>query len=262
MNLYAMALLQTAGVAFFLDAFYGSTFAQVQGKYQPRQWIIGDALDELAASLGLSWNFTRTGGIYFTQLSIPGATAASATWIITSDDIRHWKTGERYLPSNVENLGYRFNNAVEQGADLVGSLTATQAALYSRQYTLASYTAAYSGLDQPSTHLLADFPPERATLLIHQADAAAEVQRLSDLRRKERGTYIFDTDAWALAAELGDVVAITYPHDAFDLGKNAVIVGATDDLDSFTSELEVFCQIDGQWPLVTSTQPYASEANY
>lgn len=256
-SIAVLNLMQPNGFA--QDTYHGVFLSQAVSKWTSQQWILGDAIDETAGSVGASWNFTREGCWYLTVLDVPGTTAA---WTINSDDIRNWRTGERWLPSTVERLGYQPNNTIEQGADLVDVVTPLNRDLYGKPYSLASYSPTETGLEQPANHLLADNPIERPTLLQLQADAQTEVQRLYFLRRKARATYLFDTDAWALAAELGDVLGTTYPCDGFNNGKNAMIVGATDDLSTFSSELEIFGQIDGQWPVVTAIQPFASESYY
>jgi hypothetical protein len=250
-----------AGVAIptNVDIFHGQTLTQVVVTFNTSQVNLGQVLDSICMSVGASWCFTREGTYYLTVLDVPGAVSA---WTYVADDIRNWRGGQRTLPQFVERLGYLPNPTIQQGGDLAGSVSASDRDLYGKPYTLTNYTPSEAGLEQPANHLLAVVPPQRGTLLSQAADAATETQRLYNFYRKVTGTYLFDTHARGLAAELGDIVNITYPRDGFQNGRNAVIVGITENADRGKVELEVFCQIDGQWPLVAAAQPYITEAYF
>lgn len=241
------------------DAYRGSLPAYLVGLWFNAQRQLGDVVDEITQSVGAASCFTREGNFYLVVLDIPGATAA---WTVNADDLRNWRSGIRLLPADVERLGYQKNYAIQKDG-LVGSVSPANRDLYGKPYSLAGYVPTDTGLDRPGNHLLRRTPAERVTLMGVQASALAESTRSYNLYRKTCGTYVFDTHAWALAAELGDVVSVTHPMDGFAAGRNAIIVGIneTDTIHGKT-EVEVFCQIDGQWPVVTSAQPFASEVYY
>lgn len=231
------------------------------GCWWPSQITLGDAIDKLVSSVGASFCLSREGYWYLPAINAVSSSATPA-WFIVDDDIRNWQTGERFLPSFVERLGYQLNDAIQRGADLVGSVSLTNRDLYGKPYSLANYVPSELGLEQPGNHVLTQTPPERPTQMMSQNEAGTEVQRIYNLWRKTSGTYIFSTDTRALAYELGDIMKITYQRDSFDAGRNVMIVGLTDDLDTGSSEVEVFSQIDGQWPVVSSTQPFIDGSYY
>lgn len=250
-----------AGVAsqIVFDAYHGSFPGAFIGDWVQNQRTLGEQIDRICQTVGAAWSFTREGLLYLSVLDIPGATPA---WSINADDIRNWRTGTRFLPSDVERLGYQKNFGIQK-TGLAGSVSAANRDLYGKPYSLTGYAPTETGLEQPANHLLRDSPAERETLFMFQADAIAESQRLYNLYRKTCGTFLFDTHSWALATELGDVINVTHPMDGFAAGKNALVVGINE-IDALHGkiELEVFCQIDGQWPVVSTSQPFVAEMYY
>jgi hypothetical protein len=245
--------------AFTLDPVHNTIVGKLVGGVWNEQMEVGEAADQIVRSAGASWCFAREGTYYLTVLDIPGTVAA---WNVVADDILSWRIGERMLPANVERLGYLKNHSIQSGGGLLGAVTPTARDLYGRDNTLVGYTPTELTLDQPANHILVQDLPERETLLMDGAETQAEVARLYAMRRTASGTWIFTTDAWALAVEIGDNVNIVYPRDGFALGKNAIVVGTADDLDQFRTELEVWAPIAASFPVVTAGQPFVSEANY
>lgn len=243
------------------DLYHGVAPQQRLGYYTQAQKALGDVINEVCASVGASWCRTREGAAYLTVLDIPGSAAA---WTVVADEITNWRQGAVFLPREVERLGVFPNQTVQQGGDLANGVSVANRDLYGRPYTLVSYSQSESGLDQPANHPLRTTPPERPTLMLGQADGAAESGRLYRLWRKVCATYIFQTTAQALAWELGDVVNITYQRDGFSGGKNAIVVEINETADRGRADVTVFCQVDGQWPVVpnASSNPFLSEAYY
>lgn len=219
---------------------------------------LGKTIDDVTSAFGQSLCWAREGTWYLYQLDKPSGVAR---WTLVKDDVRNWRAGSYTLPSTVERLGYQPNYTQQRGGDIAGSITSVLTRdLYSRPYTLAGYTPVESGLDQPTNHLLHDEPPERATQIVLQGDAQSEMTRLYALYRKPTRTVIFDTNAWALAAELGDEVAIPYPRDGFAYTKNVIIFGSNEDALRGKVELEVFFQVDEVWPV--SDLPWLDASYY
>lgn len=252
-------ILGATGETFKIDQAHNVTVSQKVGRVWEEQVQIGTTADEVITSAGASWCFAREGTYYLKVLDVPGTVA---DFVVTSDDILDWRVGERWLPANVERLGYRMNHLQQRGGDLLGAVMPAQRDLYGRPYTLAGYTPSDSGLSAPTNHILMRELEQRETLLMDGAETATEVQRLYNLRRVPTGTHFFTTDAWALVVEMGDNLFITHPRDGFTQGKNAIVVGTVDDLDTFKVELEFFSQIQGDWPVVTAAQPFVSEDRY
>lgn len=220
---------------------------------------VGDCIDEASRTIGASACFTRQGLFYLTIVDIPGATAK---WTLVADDIRGWGPGVRLLPSEVERLGYAQNYQVQSTDDLLSTVTPANRDFYGKEYSVTVYAPNDAGIDAPTNHLLRTTPPVRPTLFLAQADATAESQRLYTLYRHVAATYKFTTDAKGFAMELGDLVNITYPRDGFSAGKNAVIIGTRENAARGWVELEVFCQIQPDWPVVTAANPIVSQAYY
>jgi hypothetical protein len=245
------------------SAAYGHSVGTTQAVYSwwPKQTLVGQAIVDLISSINASLCITREGLWYLVQLDVP--TESTSKPEVTADDIRNWREGIRFNPSHSERLGYNKNFTIQTGGDLVTNVTLADRDLYGKPYTLSVYSPpATTALDQPDNHKFATFPVERETLLVLQADADAEVLRLYTLYSKMTGTYVFETDAWAMTLELGDEILITYPRDGFAEGKYAIVVGLTEIASSNWVEVEVFCQIDGKFPMVPSTNPIVSEDYY
>lgn len=258
--LYAFASGSVRGTAPTLSSIRPIYAGPTIGGWWNNQAALGEAITQVTRSTSASFCLSRFGTYYLHQLGIPTGTAA---WTIVADDIRNWKTGDRNLPARVERLGYKSNHTIMKGGDLAGAVILNDRDLYGKPYSLASYTPSESGLSQPDNHQMVEDPKERETMIFASAEAVTEVTRVYNLYRKPTGTFVFDTDAWALAVELGDEVSITYPKDGFAAGKNAIVIGITEDAMRGVVTLEVFCQIDELFPLLSSTsQPHVSGTYY
>lgn len=227
------------------DAYHGQALSQQVGLWFNQQRTAGDAMNEVTASVSAAFCQTREGNYYLKQLDVPTGVAA---WTIKGD-LTNWRTGERFLPAEVERLGYQKNYTIQKDG-LVGSVTPANRDLYGKAYSLAAYTPSETGLEQPANHLLRRTPTERVTTLSLQAETQTESQRLYNLYRKTCGTWLFDTGAWALAVEPMDEITVVHPRDGFDQGKNVIVIGIADDAMRGKVELEIFGQIDGQWPVI------------
>jgi hypothetical protein len=237
----------------------GALITETVGVFAPTQAAIGDIADAAVSSVRGSFCIAREGTYFLTVLSAP---AGPAAWTLEADEVANFAQGSRFLPAYVERTGYQKNFTVQQGGDLLDSITADKRDVYGRPYSIANFSPSETGLDQPANHKLAEVPVERETLLAYIGDAQSTAQRVYILRRKATGTYTFDTGGWALAAELGETILLTYPRDGFINGRYATIVGITDDVARGRAKIEIFCQIDGDWPVVTAADPNVSEAYF
>jgi hypothetical protein len=226
-----------------------------------RQVTVGQAVTDVLACVMGSLCFSREGFYYLFQLTTPPGTGTWGT--ITDQDIFNWRHGERSAPWQPQRIGYNKNNTIQTGGALLGSVTPENRSLYGSEFLWEVYAPAPSvALSQPNNHKFAVFPPDDGTLLRDQADAATESQRRYDMRKTPTGTFLFETDAWAMQHNLGDEVFIQQARDGFDAGVWCYVVGISEVASRGWVELEVWAPLPDQFPVVTSTNQIIPETYY
>lgn len=169
-----------------------AAFAQIEAD-QPAQlgfWqgpdstlTVGQALDQILASVGAVWWFTLPGLLTVKRLDAPSGTAAE---VLTPDDILQAPalTMAGGVPSYRRKVGWKFNNAVQSADDLAGAVSDADRLLYGQEYRFALTTDA-----AVLTQHRAAREVETRGLFALQADADTEAARLQTLHGEPRRVF-------------------------------------------------------------------------
>lgn len=202
------------------------------GLYISGDKTLADVLDDISASVGAAWYYSRTGQLQWLFFNGPGAAVQS----IVADGIEEdtlWPR-RRIAPAKTVKVGYR-RNWTPQADGLAGSVretTPAQATLYEQPESAVTVTNAVS----------ADFPDAAdvsvSTLIVSLSDATTEANRRAVWAAVPRTVFEFSAFAAPFNLDLGQTVTITHPR-YFTAGSTAVITRLSDDLLSDTCTLEV-----------------------
>lgn len=181
-----------------------------------------DAMDEVARSIGAYYYFSPASGeLRMGQLTDPAAETAVLALgehdVLDLERVRSNDTG-RGVPAWRVTVRYAKNYTV-QTSDIAGAVTDARRAFLAAEYREeVAADASVQTVNPDAPELSFD------TLLIDQADAAAEATRLLGLYSARRDTLrvtVPMSDAVA-ALELGDFVSLTHPR--FGLSSTRVMV--------------------------------------
>lgn len=213
---------------------FNTTCPQTLGLYvRDRQNVI-PLLDELVASVGGFWTFSRDGLLRAGRLEAPAGTPVLE---LVADDIRERQIAcsARALPVETLRLGYA-RNFTPQSDGLAGSVSEANRALYSAEHQVASATNA--GIT--TTYKLARNPDLLPSLLALPAEAATEVTRRATLYGTVRSIYAVGVWTAPLRVNLGEVIKIIHPRFGFAAGALAVVVGLDEEPSSGRVTLRVW----------------------
>lgn len=202
------------------------------GLYISGDKILADVLDDISASVGAAWYYSRTGQLQWLFFNGPGAAVQS----IVADGIEEdtlWPR-RRIAPAKTVKVGYR-RNWTPQADGLAGSVRETTPALatsYEQPESAVTATNAVS----------ADYPDAAdvsvSTLIVSQVDATTEANRRATWSVVPRTVFELSAFAAPFNLDLGQTVTITHPR-YFTAGGPVVITRLSDDLLSDTCTLEV-----------------------
>lgn len=195
---------------------------QAVGFYAGQRRNLLDALDELIRSVGGWYSFGRDGKLRLGRLDAPSGTPVLS---LTDDDVAEGKLAckSRALPVAVYRLGYRRNWTVLADGGAASVATARREELKTEYLTAK---AVNSGLTPMFANPLE--PDQQPSLLVAQADAAAEATRRAALYSQLRYRYELECTTAPQQLELGQVIRLTHPRFGFAAGQLAVIVGITE----------------------------------
>jgi hypothetical protein len=208
-------------------------------------------VEEVSQTVGASALFSREGLFYSPRWTFPARPPPGRSSPTIS------ATGRRaseFFASEVERLGYRATTR-PVGGDLLSTVTAGDRDATGANTRSRRTRRVEAGLEQPANHLLRTTPSERATLFVRKATRSGrEPAALQPLAEDVRN-FKFTTDALGPRWSLATWSNITYPRDGFQNGKNAIIIGMRENAARGWVELEVFCQLGGDWPVVSASRP-------
>lgn len=203
------------------------------GLYVSAEKQLATVLDDISASVGAAWYYSRTGQLQW--LFFNGPTEPVAT--LHADDIEDntlWPR-RRIAPAKTVKLGYR-RNWTPQADGLAGSVRETTPAL------ATTYEQAESDYTAPNAGVTVNFPDAAdvtaSTLIVTLADATTEANRRAAWSAVPRTVFEFSAFAAPFNLDLGQTVTIEYPR-YFSEGGQAVITRLRDDLLTDTCVLEV-----------------------
>jgi hypothetical protein len=196
------------------------------GLYIRERRNCGDVLDQIMATVGGYWGFTRAGLLYVWRLSAPSGTPVL---VLTSDDLtgKSLRIVSREAPVAKVRVGRWKNWTVQSGDSLAPALSDDDRAKYASANLADPDQAENAGIE--TTYKGALMPEIFDSLY---ANTTAEAARLAALRNVWRSTWECQTNLSALQLHLGDVVRLTYPRLGFESGALAIVVGLDDDIDN------------------------------
>lgn len=223
-----------------LDAANFSAFAttcpQTLGRYVRDRENLLDVLDDLVASVGGFYAFTRAGLMYLGRLEAPSGTPVVS---LTADDVVEdgVQLSRRILPAATLRLGYRRNHT-PQPDGLADTVAEAKRAEYADVYTqIVTATNSPASIEKWAG---ARKPAMIETHLADSGEAATEVARRAALYGVARHIYEVRCFAAPLTLKLGDVVRLTHPRFGFAAGKLAAVVGIRDEPTQHRATLELF----------------------
>ncbi len=206
---------------------------QTVGIYIREGALVAQVLDALVKSVGGYWTFNRDGELTLGRLDAPTGTPVLE---LIEDDIalNGIRLVRRILPVKAERFGWRRNWTPQE--DTVGAVSEANRALYAAAYQ--TVTAENAGV--PVVHLLADEPPQFATLLQIESEAQDEVERDATLYSELR--YVHEVQCFAAPFQIhcGQVIQITYPNAMFAAGRLVTVIGMRETPTGKRVVLEVF----------------------
>ena len=228
---------RTSVVSGDIDSSSFSAFAtlcpQKVGIYVGDRQNVLAVLDQLAASVGAWYGFSRDGKLRIGRLDAP---AGSPVQLLIADDIEQGglSVKRRILPTATVRLGYKRNwSPTPSPASTVNDATRAAAAA---EYLQASDTDA----SVKTTFLMAQEPDQEPTLLVSGSDASAEATRRLNLRKVLR--YVYEARCFTAPQriEIGQEVLLTHPRFGFAAGRSAIVTGITESPTSNRVTLELW----------------------
>lgn len=244
--------------ACYLGARSGSvdTFATTAtiGYYARREVNVRDALDEIAISAGGFWYPNILGLFCAAQLRLP---TAPYDHVLLEDDLDDdIEIEEIWLPAEAEQLGYQRNWTPQDPDGLASGVSVANRALYGAGAQYTAIAPSYSGLDQPSNHLLRRRLNARQTLFYNKADAETEATRLDTIFSKTCAIVRFTSRFNGPFFDLGESLHLTHSKYGFSAGRAGVIVGFEKRWKNASAILRLFVQLPGLFPVTTVAAPH------
>lgn len=244
--------------ACYLGARAGSldTFATTAtiGYYARREVNVRAALDEIAISAGGFWYPNILGLFCAAQLRLP---AAPYDHILLEDDLDDdIEIEEIWLPAEAEQLGYQKNWTPQDPDGLASGVSVANRALYGAPAQYTAIAPSYSGLDQPSNHILRRRLKVRQTLFYDKADAETEATRLDAIFSKTCAIVRFTSRFNGPFFDLGESLHLTHSKYGFSAGRAGVIVGFEKRWRNASATLRLFVQLPGLFPVTTVAVPH------
>ena len=178
-----------------------------------------DVANEIAASVGAWYGYSRDGMLQFGRVSFIGSPIPDH--YLTEDDvIFNTLQVESIIKQTLKiKVGYRCN-WTEQTSGLFSSVSAENVELYKNKYSVSpastynTGTGLFGGFNP--FHALAVLPDYYPTLLSSAADATAEAIRLGDLYGDPIEVYSFDAGKVGFNINIGDLVSVTHSRFGLD----------------------------------------------
>lgn len=192
-----------------------------------------DVIDQLITASAAYWTFTRSGQLFVGAVASPGASTAT----ITSDviDESGIKIAQNIAPAWRISVGYAPSFVVQGDDELAGATDTVTRAYIGQQYR-------YVTLEDRSVKAKNAQAGERTfnTNLANKTDAEALLNRLSAIYSVKRRVYQVPVYRGLFRLFLGDTVKLVY--DRFDLqaGKNLLVVGISEDVETGQTTLSLW----------------------
>lgn len=205
---------------------------QILGLFIDSSETVKSACDMVADSVGAQVVMSRDGLLKLIKVALPatGTNFALTTQHIVMDSL--------YIKSKLEikaghTIGYCKNWTVQEPLDT--RIPADHKDLFAKEWL----TATASDATTKTNYRLMDYPEQKDTFLLTEANATTEANRLLTLYKSPRFVVAFDGFAPLLELELGQPVTLTYPRFGLDSGIDGMVVGLSPDWGSFRVGVEV-----------------------
>ena len=200
------------------------------GMYFDSRTNLLSALDSI--SPGIYYGFDRSGEFYVRPLHEPETPVTRIDNIETYDDISMVKLE---MPVWKVRVGYKRNWTPQTSVD--ESVTSERRAYVSEEYTSFAHSEDSTIKDE---YVLSREPDHAKSMLIDEADAKIESQRLLDLFGKQR--YLVSVSAYAkpLTLSIGDTVTLEDGRYGLHDGVDFVVVGLNEYLIDSKVDLELW----------------------
>lgn len=204
------------------------------GLYLAERRNAGDVIDQIMATVGGYWYFTRAGLLRLWRLEEPAGTPVLE---LTADDLtgRDIHIVRREPPVRSVRLGRHKNWTIQDPDSLATSLSDEQRTALSSPYLAAPDQAENTGIEVEFKGALT--PDIQDTLYSYSTTEGA---RRAALRDHWRSVFQITCNLSALACNLGDVVQLTYPRFGFDSGALAIVVGMDENIGNDTVVLRLW----------------------
>lgn len=196
------------------------------GLYINNRQNVLELCQQLANSAGCYLVPTISGKLKLTELLVD-YTGTPNYYVNQSDmEQRSLNVSTKLDVQTVVRLGYSKNWTV-QTSGLVQSLKPEAVAIFEKEYYYATKTADASTVSIYNSELVE--PEPKNTLLISQADAELEAEKLLNIRKVPRFVYTANYFSKMLFCEIGDFINITHPRFGLSDGKSGMVVSVTRD---------------------------------
>lgn len=202
------------------------------GMYYDSDVTYTQLMDDLMSSLGGYWRINEQGELTAKQLTLPDVTA---DFTISKDALRFNSTTLDLIeePSPKVSLNYARRFLAQNEDNLAGSLTDEVRDRLSRSYD--TVTATNTTTDYP----LAE-PLEINTIIVAEADAQTEANRIGVIKSSQRERWTFVGLLPASNVTVGSTVEITARNMGWELGRKARVIGINKSITDLFVELEVW----------------------
>ena len=207
-----------------------TTFAQTMGLYIDQPRPLYQLLDEVCASVGAFYYFTRTGLLNIKQFALSG----TATLSLDTNQIvvRGVNVVKVWQPLTKLKRGYARNWTPQSSVDSTVTTADREKWLQPYQWKLAENAAAAN-----IKKLLQN--PEEGTLLTSGTQTQTEADRWMGIWGNIRVQYRIDAFNTAATINLGDRVKVTHPRYGLSAGVTGTVVALSDQINRHRYQIEI-----------------------
>lgn len=140
------------------------------------------------------------------------------------------------IPWRQRSVGYAVNWTIQEGSQLVTSVSSTRRAFLESQYRWAIV----HDQDIAQNHRTSGNAPPRQALFVDRLPAEAEAVRLLKLYAKGRTLYQVVVPSVLFKLRLGQIVTLKYPRYNLSQGRNFIVMSVSDDAATELTEFVCF----------------------
>ena len=224
--------LTTADIDTAQFAAFNTAHPQPVGVYLNDRSNVIEVCQQLASSVGAQISMSREGLLRLLKITLP---ATGTPLVVTPSDYvaKSLEIKERVDVKAAIKVGYCKNYTTQTGLNT--GLPASHKDLFMQEYL--SVTAKNQSV--ADTYKLNTEPVQTDTLLLTEADATAEANRLLTLWQQPRTVYKFVGYSHLLTVPLGQALTLVSPRFGLSEGKTGVVVGIQSDWVSRRVTIEV-----------------------